>query len=127
MTFSEGYQNMFRTVFCMSFISILHNISAAIRRFNIAEMMPLVRALGGWPVFDPTWDENKFDWRVPAAASTLWNPRDNNYMYPRGYLVGVKPDRDFEDTSKYILYVSYLHLCEMNPTRNKIIFNSSYF
>ena len=88
--------------------------------------MPLVRALGGWPVFDPTWNESKFDWRVPAAASTLWNPRDNNNMYPKGYLIGVKPDRDFEDTSKYILYVSYLPFCKLNPTRNKITFHSSY-
>ena len=92
----------------LSFINSLHNISAAIGRFNITDFVPLVRALGGWPVFDPTWDESKFNWRVPAAASTLWNPRNNDEMLPRGYLIGVKPDRDFEDTSKYILYVSYL-------------------
>ena len=109
------------------------HIAGAIRRFNITDLRPLMIALGGWPVFDPNWSNKTFDWRVPAAASTLWNPRDNSNMYPRGYLVGVKPDRDFEDTSKYILYVSYVPLCQMNPKRNKIIltlityFYSLYF
>ena len=79
--------------------------AAAIRKFNISEMLSFVNALGGWPVIDPHWDEDNYNWMIPAAASTLWNPRNNKRLMPRGYLFGVKPDRDLEDTSKYILYV----------------------
>ena len=80
--------------------------AAAIRKFNISEMLPFVNALGGWPVIDPHWDEDNYNWMVPSTVSTLWNPRNNIPFMPRGYLFGVKPDRDLEDTSKYILYVS---------------------
>ena len=75
----------------------------------MSEMIPLVKFLG-WPVFEPNWEENttNYNWMIPAAVSTLWNPRVNGHLVPRGYLLGVKPDRDFEDTSKYILYVSRL-------------------
>ena len=69
-------------------------------------MLPFVNALGGWPVIDPHWDEDNYNWMVPSTVSTLWNPRNNIPFMPRGYLFGVKPDRDLEDTSKYILYVS---------------------
>ena len=71
-------------------------------------MLSLVNTLGGWPALDPHWDEDNYNWMFPAAASTLWNPRNNTLSLPRGYLFGVKPDRDFEDTAKYILYVSLL-------------------
>ena len=74
----------------------------------MSEMLPLIEDLGGWPVLEQNWDEDSYDWMIPAAASTLWNPRVNGHLVPRGYLLGVKPDRDFEDTSKYILYVSRL-------------------
>ena len=73
-------------------------------------MLNLVEDLGGWPSLNSTWNEDDYNWIVPAAASTLWYPRVHGSLVPRGNLFGVKPDRDFEDTSKYILYVSWPHL-----------------
>ena len=104
-TEKADHENQLNSIFFSFF-----GTAAAIDNFNMSEMLSLVEDLGGWPSLNSTWNEDNYNWMVPAAASTIWYPRVHDHLIPRGNLFGVKPDRDFEDTSKYILYVSWRHL-----------------